>query len=130
MFNISDKPLQHFRTLKELECQHSPQIQNEGLCVALQSCENIEKVCIRNNKRSIDSDIALIKFAIDILRSRKNNKYLEVCINKCIVRITPNKSLNDSVAFLLFEIFDEEKNRCQSTSDEETLLSFIHKYVA
>ena len=123
---ISDESLKYFTTLKTLECGNCPKIQNEGLYVALQMCESIEKVGISSNARSIDSDIDLLKFTIGVLKSRNNKNNLEVEINKCIVRITPNESSNDSVANLTFEIFDKEENPCFSTFEEEKLLSFIH----
>ena len=90
-------------------------------------CENIEKICIYDNyHRSFDSDIDFLKFTIGVLKLRKNNK-LEVRMNECVVRITPNESSNNSVDnLLLFEIFDREKKPCHSTSDEKRLPSLIH----
>ena len=124
---ISDEPLKHFTTLKELECKHCPKIQNEGLCAAVQMCEYLEKICIFDRKRSIYLDIDFLKSTIDVLKSRNNKNHLEVCINDCIVRIKPNESSNDSVDhLLLFEIFDKKKNPYFSTSDEERLLSVMH----
>ena len=122
---ITDEELKDFTTLKRLEVHHCSKIQNEGLCTAVQMCENIEKIYISDDKRSIELDIDFLKFTIGVLKSRNNNNQLEVRINDCIVRIVPNKCRNDQIANLLFKIVDKEEKVYLSTFDEEELLKKI-----
>ena len=124
---ITDEELKDFTTLKRLECHHCSKIQNEGLCTAVQMCENIEKIYISDDERSIELDIDFLKFTIGVLKSRNNNNQLEVRINDCIVRIAPNKRRNDQIANLLFEIVDKEEKVYLSTFDEEELLKKIEE---